>query len=517
MKKYFMVLLICAALIMSMFTFEAAASMGNSANAAYKGASNWAIPELDKASGYGLITNRIKGNMSGNITREEFAEVIVRFYEIYTGEKAQTGNISFTDTTNPEILKAANLGFIKGVGGNKYDPQRLIAREEMATILFRALKVIIPDEDYSAPGDFKFSDDSMIKSWAKEGVYYCSRVGIIKGIQNAEAGSFRFEAEGNSSREAAVIVCTRAYELFVQDSGQSSWKDNHYQTGDTSDTGDTGDTDVTGNMGDSTGEEWNGGLIINDQEYKKDEYVISEIDGESYIFLPYERYKYPFKMPYNDNYSYPDSNLQNGKITTAWKNKEGEINLEVIMTVDSSVAYLNGQQGDITVSPYYKGDTLYVPINLFIELFSMKVELFQGRLCLQYEDDFPLDMLVGSWSYSNVSIFTGYKNLITGEVSFPSFDCTYVFNADGTYRIGLASSGPYLPPAILFQTGKYKVIGNTVIRYDVYETIYKGRPLVLQYEKKHMGDRLEFDFIYDYDTENDKIRFLNWYNRFESE
>ena len=147
----------------------------------------------------------------------------------------------------------------------------------------------------------------------------------------------------------------------------------------------------------------------------------------------------------------------------------------------------------------------------------MKVELFQDRLCLQYEDDFPLDILVGSWSYSNVSIFTGYKNLITGEISFPSFDCTYTFNADGTYRIGLASSGPYLPPAILFQTGKYKVIGNTVIYYDVYETLYKGRPLVLQYEKKHMGDRLGFDFINDYDAENDKIRFLDWYNRFESE
>ena len=50
-----------------------------------------------------------------------------------------------------------------------------------------------------------------------------------------------------------------------------------------------------GNMGDGTGGEWNGGLIINDYEYKKDEYVISEIDGESHIFLPYERYKYPFK------------------------------------------------------------------------------------------------------------------------------------------------------------------------------------------------------------------------------
>lgn len=508
MKKLFVVLLLCVALLMTLFTFGATA-VGNPSGVAYKGASTWAIPELDKAAAYGLITDRIKDNMSGNITREEFAEVIVKFYELYTGKKAQSGNVSFTDTSNPEILKAANLGLVQGGEGNKYAPKQLITRDQMATILFRALKVINPGGDYSSSDAAKFTDDNLIKIWAREGVYYCSHVGIIKGVQDKKTGKSAFEPGGNSSREAAVIVCTRAYELFAQVSTQANMKDDNYQSELAADTLD---------ISNSSANDWNGGLIINSSEFKKDECIISEIDGESYIYLPYERFKYVFKMPYSGNHRYPDVNMKDGKVTVAWKNKQGEINLEVIMIVDSSVAYLNGQQGDITVGPYYVGDTLYVPINIFIELFSMKTEMFQGRLCFQYEDDFPQEILVGSWGYSNVSIFTGYKDMVTGVISIPSFDFTYTFNADGTFRAGAAGSGAYSLPTIVFQTGKYKLVGNTIICYDVYETLYKGKPLLKIYEKKHMADRLGLNFIDNYNAEEDKIEFdLSWYNRLKSE
>lgn len=490
MKKCFVAVLLCVVLLVS--------ASGVSAQA-YKGASAWAIPELDKAAGYGLITDRIKDNMSGGITREEFAEVIVKFYEKYTGKKAQTGNAKFTDTTNPEILKAANLGLVQGTGDGKYAPKQLITRDQMATILFRALKVIEPGRNYSITGAAKFSDDNLIKSWAREGVYYCSGANIIKGVQDKKAGSFRFEPAGSSSREAAVIVCTRAYELFVQDNAQANRKDD------------------PGNAKTTPAGDWNGGLVVIESEFKKDEYFITEIDGDSYIFLPCDKFQYVFKMPYS-KYKYPDTSAKDGRVTIGWKNEQGEINLEIIMTVDSPVAYLNGQQGDITAGPCYKGDKLYVPINFFIELFNMKAEIFQGRLCLQYEDDFPQDILIGSWGYSYTSVFTGYKDLVTGLVSLPSFDFSYTFNADGTYRLGMAGSGAYQQDTILLQTGKYKVIGNTIIFYDALETLYKGRPLQLQYEKKHMGDRLEFAFIDDYNAETDKIELnLSWYNRLKGE
>lgn len=176
---------------------------------AYEGASDWARKELDKGAQYGLITDRIRGDMSGKVTREEFAEIAVKLYEKYTGETAATGDASFSDTTNPEILKAANLGLVQGVGGGKYAPAQLITREQMATILLRALKVIEPQADYTISVSQKVADDDKIEDWAWNGVYYCYQTGIVNGM-----GNNMFNPDGEATREMAVIVCTRAYEYY---------------------------------------------------------------------------------------------------------------------------------------------------------------------------------------------------------------------------------------------------------------------------------------------------------------
>jgi len=176
---------------------------------AYEGASDWAKAELDKAAGYGLITDRIKGDMSGKITREEFAEIAVKLYEKYTGKTATIGTASFSDTSNPEILKAANLGLVAGVGNNKYAPNQLVTREQMATILLRALKVISPGEDFTPDFSALFDDDNKVDSWARDGVYYCAKAEIVTGV-----GNNMFDPDGDAKREQAVAVCTRAYEYF---------------------------------------------------------------------------------------------------------------------------------------------------------------------------------------------------------------------------------------------------------------------------------------------------------------
>lgn len=471
--------------------------VGAGAAAAYSGASSWAVPELDKAAAYGLITDRIKNNMASGITREEFAEIAVRLYEIYTGKKAAAGNTSFSDTTNPEILKAANLGLTSGIGDGKFGPGQLVTREQMATILLRALRVINPDEDYSASGAVKFTDDGQIESWAQEGVYYCSKAGIIKGIQNKDTGKFRFDPDLSSSREVAVIVCTRAYELFA---GKNQPPANGEAPGQN-----------------GTAEpQWNESIIILDEEFNKDNYAVSEVNGESYIFLPFDRFKYVFKVPAAE-YKYPEVSMVDGEIHVGWKDAQGEVYMEVLMELGSSVAYLNQAEVDIVVGPYKDGDTVFVPVNLFIEMFEMQSVLFQGRLCFEYPNDFPKETLEGSWSYSHISIFTGYKDMVTGVISLPSFDWSYTFNPDGTYRMAAVSSGSAQDTLIL-QSGKYQVIGNVIVYYDQYETLYKGSPLTLKYEKKHMGDRLEFSVIDNYNEKEDKIELdLNWYHRYQGE
>ncbi|HAA26326.1 MAG TPA: hypothetical protein DCE11_09485, partial [Ruminiclostridium sp.] len=110
------------------------ATVGNTAY--YSGASDWATAELDKAVKYGLITSSIRDKMSEPITREEFAELAVLLYQKTTEKTAQPESPNpFTDTSNPEVLKAYKLGIVTGVGNNKFDPKALTNREQVATML----------------------------------------------------------------------------------------------------------------------------------------------------------------------------------------------------------------------------------------------------------------------------------------------------------------------------------------------------------------------------------------------
>lgn len=184
-------------------------TLGNPAQ--YRGASDWAKDGLDKAVEYSFITDKIKDNMSGSITREEFAEVAVKLYELYTGRKATAAPSStFTDTTNVEILKAYQLGIVNGIGNNKFSPQVLINREQMAAMLNRAVEAIRPDADTSITGVPTFSDENEIAPYFISNVKFMAKNGFINGV-----GNNRFAPKATSTREQAVIVAVRVYETYA--------------------------------------------------------------------------------------------------------------------------------------------------------------------------------------------------------------------------------------------------------------------------------------------------------------
>lgn len=177
----------------------------------YRGASDWAKGGLDKAVGYGFITDKIKDNMSGSITREEFAEVEVKLYERYTGKKATAAPSStFTDTTNVEILKAYHLGIVSGIGNNQFAPQVLINREQMASMLSRAVEAIQPDADMSIAGAPTFADEKEIAPYFITNVQFMAKNVFISGV-----GNNRFAPKASSTREQAVIVAVRLYETYA--------------------------------------------------------------------------------------------------------------------------------------------------------------------------------------------------------------------------------------------------------------------------------------------------------------
>lgn len=187
---------------------------------AWSQASQWATAELQKADKAGLIPDCLKGqDLTKPINRAEFAALSVRLYEVMSGKTAAPAPQNpFTDTKDPEILKAYALGITKGTSPTTFQPNLLISREQVATMLTRTVQAVKPTLKLDATGATPFADDALISGFARESVYFMAKNEIIKGFtgnkfgpRNATAAE---EATGyaNATREQSLIIASRSLE-----------------------------------------------------------------------------------------------------------------------------------------------------------------------------------------------------------------------------------------------------------------------------------------------------------------
>lgn len=172
------------------------------------GASSWAIPEIQQAITYGLTTNKVLSDFQKAITREEFCELAVKLYEALAGVPAVPASPNpFTDTSNPDILKAYELGITKGVAPDRFAPGNPISRQEIAVMIVRAIKASNPSLDTTVTGVPQFADEHLIASWAINEVRLCYNYDIMKGT-----GGLVIDPLANTSREQAIVLMKRTYE-----------------------------------------------------------------------------------------------------------------------------------------------------------------------------------------------------------------------------------------------------------------------------------------------------------------
>jgi hypothetical protein len=186
---------------------------------AWSNASTWASAELKRADDAGLIPDILKGaDLTKPITREEFAELAVLLYEKTTGQKATAASPNpFKDTTNPQILKAFKLGITTGTTATTFAPKELINREQVATMLSRALRVMAPGADFSTAGAPALTDRKDISAYAVDHVLFMAKLEIIKGVDGKfmpKATTTAQKASGyaTATREQSILMSVRSYE-----------------------------------------------------------------------------------------------------------------------------------------------------------------------------------------------------------------------------------------------------------------------------------------------------------------
>jgi hypothetical protein len=119
----------------------------------------------------------------------------------------------FTDTNNPEILKAYNLGIVKGISADKFGPNLSVTRQEIAVMLLRTLKCVMPELNTKAEFKLKFHDEKEIASWALEAVKFFNANDIIKGAASDGTTGYILP-KANTTREQGITLVKRVYDKF---------------------------------------------------------------------------------------------------------------------------------------------------------------------------------------------------------------------------------------------------------------------------------------------------------------
>ncbi|MBE7015898.1 MAG: hypothetical protein E7417_03635 [Ruminococcaceae bacterium] len=174
--------------------------------------SDWAISEAHEANKRGLVTHSLLwGSITENITREEFCYLAMNLYKNMGGEGADTRENPFTDTENPAVIEAYNLGIINGKTATEFYPNAPITRQEIAKIIMLTVNNLtergITEKEICEV--CQFDDFNDVHEWAIRYVEDAVKSNIINGY----SPRYLFP-QGNATREQAIAIMNRAYENF---------------------------------------------------------------------------------------------------------------------------------------------------------------------------------------------------------------------------------------------------------------------------------------------------------------
>jgi hypothetical protein len=150
-----------------------------------------------------------EGTGSGNyspgagLTRGDFLVLVMKAYGIAPDSSSRDNFADAGNTYYTGYLAAAKrLGIAAGVGDNVFAPGRQIRRQEMFTLLHKALKLIgrLPQGD-SGNALVSFSDAGQIEPWATEAMAYLVKAGTVSGY-----GGKLFPADTLTRAEFAQVL-----------------------------------------------------------------------------------------------------------------------------------------------------------------------------------------------------------------------------------------------------------------------------------------------------------------------
>ncbi|MGI6778913.1 MAG: glycerophosphodiester phosphodiesterase family protein [Acetivibrionales bacterium] len=156
-----------------------------------KSPSAWAVGEIEKAEGYGLVESVMLTGLKNRMSRDEFNSLAVNLYKKLTNRKP----------LKPFDRFVSNGG--KGQDG-------YITVQEMIVALYETVKAARPKTDLDTLGELSFEDANQIEPWAQQQVLYFCEKKIIGGTGT------KLYPRSTVSKEQAITLVNRVFEAFSE-------------------------------------------------------------------------------------------------------------------------------------------------------------------------------------------------------------------------------------------------------------------------------------------------------------
>lgn len=163
----------------------------------------WAKEAIEALYSEGIISGR--GNKlfapDDFVTRAEFTKMLVMSTQVLSN----TAKCSFNDAKEQDwfyeyVASAYENGFVEGDGDNKFNPDAHISREDIATMLYRAVRA--KGNTLEKVSEYvQFDDYDLISDYAQEAIKELKSAGIINGMEDNT-----FKPKSNATRAQAAVM-----------------------------------------------------------------------------------------------------------------------------------------------------------------------------------------------------------------------------------------------------------------------------------------------------------------------
>lgn len=159
---------------------------------------HWAEANIRKAVSLGFVSGYTDATFKPQreATRAEFSVMLTKALGIESSGTPTAFKDAIPAWAAPSIEAATQHQLISGYPDQTFRPNEIITREEMATIVVRALNI-----DIQADAELTFADADQTAAWAKPYVAAAKDLGIIQG-----KGNNLFAPKASATRAEAVSI-----------------------------------------------------------------------------------------------------------------------------------------------------------------------------------------------------------------------------------------------------------------------------------------------------------------------